>query len=211
MPYLHWETDRRRNKFEDLVHFTKGRHKAIEAEKIRIRVLPGKSNTNLTAAPSPMADENHPRVGMVREAVEAIDATYKKDSLSRSQITRTLTTVNAIIVPRTVLGNVLYRAALIWESMDCYQDQELIREYQHNDPPLHLRRTLDQSYYWTLKSTRNRDRDQVVYRGTSPRKELMHSGTHVKYGCEQCQINTRKIPRLVMVDQLWLWILDGST
>ena len=84
MPYLHWETDQRRNKFEDLVHFTKGRHKAIEAEKTRKRVSAGESKTNLTAAPSPMAQENHPGLGIVREAVEAIDATYKKDSLSRS-------------------------------------------------------------------------------------------------------------------------------
>jgi hypothetical protein len=51
---------------------------------------------------------------------------------------------------------------------------------------------LDQSYYWTLKDTSTRDRDQVVYRATNQEDQ------------------NPRIPRVVMVDQLWMWILDGS-
>lgn len=70
-------------------------------------------------------------------------------------------------------------------------DERLLRKYvTHRDRPLHIRRTLDQSYYWTLKDTQARDRDQVVYRAT---EKADHQDA-----------------RLVMVDQLWLWILDGS-
>lgn len=70
-------------------------------------------------------------------------------------------------------------------------DERLLRGYvTHKDRPLHIWRTLDQSYYWALKDTQTRDSDQVVYRAT--------------YNAEHQQA------RLVMVDQLWLWILDGS-
>lgn len=112
--------------------------------------------------------------------------------------------------PITKLGSVLYRAALLHEAMDYYQEQELIKSYLHHEPPFHPRRTLDQSYYWTLKTTKKRDRDQVVYRGTAPKKKDKHEGVHVSSGCVGCVADIRKVPRVVMVDQLWLWILNGS-
>lgn len=71
-------------------------------------------------------------------------------------------------------------------------DEKLLRAHLQGERPVHVRRTLDQSYYWTLRDTQTRDRDQVVYRATNK--------THQ---------NPRQ-PRIVMVDQLWLWILDGS-
>ena len=71
-------------------------------------------------------------------------------------------------------------------------DEKLLRAHLLTERPVHIRRTLDQSYYWTLKDTQIRDRDQVVYRATNKRDQ------------------NPKIPRVVMVDQLWLWILDGS-
>jgi len=71
-------------------------------------------------------------------------------------------------------------------------DEKLLRKYLCSERPVHVRRTLDQSYYWTLKDTQMRDRDQVVYRATHKRGIIP------------------RIPRVVMVDQLWLWILDGG-
>jgi hypothetical protein len=59
------------------------------------------------------------------------------------------------------------------------------------EPALHIRRTLDQSYFLNLEDTSRRDRDQVVYRAT-------RLPWHVP----------GNLPRVVMVDQLWLWILD---
>lgn len=66
-------------------------------------------------------------------------------------------------------------------------DEKLLRKHLLSERPVHIRRTLDQSYYWTLKDTSTRDRDQVVYRATKDQN-----------------------PRIIMVDQLWLWILDGK-
>ncbi|KAH9906808.1 hypothetical protein F4778DRAFT_723465 [Xylariomycetidae sp. FL2044] len=54
--------------------------------------------------------------------------------------------------------------------------------------PLQLRRTLDQ-YFYTHLDTTGRDNDQVVYRYTK----------------------SSKLPKMFMVDQLWLWVLNDDT
>ncbi|KAJ6442164.1 ankyrin repeat protein [Purpureocillium lavendulum] len=58
-------------------------------------------------------------------------------------------------------------------------------------PPLQARRTLDQYFYTHLGSTAKRDADQVVLRYTSN-----FAGSE---------------PKIFMVDQLWLWMLDEDT
>jgi hypothetical protein len=65
-------------------------------------------------------------------------------------------------------------------------DDLLIYGYTYEDQGLHIRRTLAQSYYPMLPDTEKHDRSQVL---------LHYSGSKTK-----C---------LVMVDQLWLWILEG--
>ncbi|GAB1309927.1 Ankyrin repeat protein [Madurella fahalii] len=59
--------------------------------------------------------------------------------------------------------------------------------------PLHCRRTLDQYSYYMLETTERRDKDQVVYRWAKslgkPKKEVP----------------------ILMVDQLWLWVLPDGT
>ncbi|KAF2003204.1 hypothetical protein P154DRAFT_99544 [Amniculicola lignicola CBS 123094] len=68
----------------------------------------------------------------------------------------------------------------------------------HNHPlllhPLHVRRTLDRSYYYALEEAeiRKRDVDQVLYRYTYGELELYD-------------------PMMIMVDQLWLWVIDEQT
>lgn len=57
-------------------------------------------------------------------------------------------------------------------------------------PPLQIRRTLDHYYYSHLESTSRRDSDQVVQRYTSKFIDVD--------------------PKMFMVDQLWLWILDDG-
>lgn len=105
---------------------------------------------------------------------------------------------------QTLLGRLLMSAAALSEAMDAYTDEQLIHKYLTAAPPLHPRRTLDQSYYWTLKDTRKRDRDQVVYRSTAPDPKLMHRKCFDK-NCAQCKEDVTKVPRVVMVDQLWMW------
>lgn len=153
--------------------------------------------------------------------------------------------------PGNSLAQVLVRAARLYEQMKTYPDQRIMEEYLFKHPPLHPRRTLDQAYFWRLRNTRVRDRDQVVYRYTnaefahdfrpqSPsdvkndrsrssltdklmifkrdkaaKKEnwawTRHGEYESKNGCEQCEEDIRKVPRAIMVDQLWMWVLDKDT
>ena len=83
--------------------------------------------------------------------------------------------------------------AQAFEEMDYESDERLLRDHVQAEPPLHIRRTLDQYYFATLDDTSQRDKDQVVYRGTKAGRSLHSRNT-----------------RVVMVDQLWLWILDDS-
>lgn len=57
-------------------------------------------------------------------------------------------------------------------------------------PPLQIRRTLDHYFYSHLASTSRRDGDQVVQRYTSDFVDME--------------------PKMFMVDQLWLWVLDDG-
>ncbi|KAK4660142.1 hypothetical protein QC762_116530 [Podospora pseudocomata] len=73
----------------------------------------------------------------------------------------------------------------------------LLRGYlrpRRNDTSLHCRRTLDQFTYRTLESTQERDDNQVMLKWSRKHRQ---------------DINSSKYP-LLMVDQLWLWILDDK-
>ncbi|KAI1259585.1 hypothetical protein F5Y18DRAFT_294970 [Xylariaceae sp. FL1019] len=65
------------------------------------------------------------------------------------------------------------------------RDSLLVNAYIHSTPPLHPRRTLDQSFYHGI-DTSARDTDQVVYRYCKRHKKEM---------------------KVFMVDQLWLWVI----
>ncbi|KAK9414711.1 hypothetical protein SUNI508_10994 [Seiridium unicorne] len=124
---------------------------------------------------------------------------------------------------RNKLGQYLIDAARLYEGITNYRDKKLLENYLMSDPPLHPRRTLDQAYYWSLNTTRARDQDQVVYRHTTPDAGAFHTYDRDKFEwngheeikgdqiCEDCTANIKKVSRLVMVDQLWMWILDSRT
>lgn len=154
--------------------------------------------------------------------------------------------------PRNKLAKVLIKAARLYEQIMTYPDQRIMEKDLFSDPPLHPRRTLDQAYFWRLRTTRNRDRDQVVYRHTNaefahkyrpldavhsgdkkprspPKNKTYHTNHQAdtadaenwqwsrhgefedEYGCAQCDADIRKVPRAIMVDQLWMWVLDKDT
>ncbi|OJD27330.1 hypothetical protein ACJ73_01282 [Blastomyces percursus] len=73
-------------------------------------------------------------------------------------------------------------------------DEHLVKGYlsplNPADSPLHLRRTLDQYFYTHLTNTAARDDGQVVYRYTR---------------------DNSTEPKIFMVDQLWLWVLNDNT
>ena len=74
------------------------------------------------------------------------------------------------------------------------RDSALIKGYMTSSTrPLHCRRTLDQYSYYMLETTERRDKDQVVYRWAKTRAKA------------------KTETPILMVDQLWLWILpDGK-
>jgi hypothetical protein len=77
------------------------------------------------------------------------------------------------------------------KSYDYQKNKELVEAYLGDEHPLHIRRTLDQFYYHTLKDTDARDKDQAGAR--------YHKNHNLKNSIV-----------LTMVDQLWLWVLPGN-
>lgn len=70
-------------------------------------------------------------------------------------------------------------------------DAKLLENFLFHDPPLHIRRTLDQFHYYMTDDTTVRDSDQVITRYF------------------QRKFPMKPVP-IVMVDQLWLWIVNNS-
>ncbi|KAI1381286.1 hypothetical protein F4677DRAFT_121139 [Hypoxylon crocopeplum] len=102
--------------------------------------------------------------------------------------------------------------------------QQLVDSYQHGGTSvedLHLACTLDQSYYTSLIDSSDRDRDQVAFRFHSRRQDPVSqrddSGTTSDSMIEphnkpiqptRPQHMKKRLAKLVMVSQLWLWKID---
>ncbi|KAK3312035.1 hypothetical protein B0H66DRAFT_101740 [Apodospora peruviana] len=277
-PYLHWDTDRYRDRISQLIAKEEERErKKKESEKDDVlarrredrKELPlpnGKRGLDLLdrwPSSQPKLDDEVQRAsrsfsGLLQPMLAPypkLKRHFQSKLFDRDPRTGRIRTPNK-------LGQLLIDAARLYEAMSCFRDKALIRKYLHSDPPeLHPRRTLDQAYYCTLKSTKWRDRDQVVYRGTRANPQHLHSidpetgkwncpgrmelaeaaakaaaddrkkaGKKKKkkreedndimtaeelaelaYQCPECQDHIRKVARLIMVDQLWMWILDERT
>jgi hypothetical protein len=91
---------------------------------------------------------------------------------------------------------------------DSSPEADIIQGYFNSkEAPVHCRRTLDQFYYHMLESTDRRDMDQVMFKSAKrftgepfPDNESVSARTTE---------NLNDLP-VVMVDQLWLWIVDDG-
>ena len=101
-------------------------------------------------------------------------------------------------------------------------ESKLIWQFLTADPPLHCRRTLDQYGYPTLRNTSTRDGDQIMYKRTKADKDILsepHTRHHLHHPHGSRQASRTPLPqskdddaaKVLMVDQLWLWILDKGT
>lgn len=105
---------------------------------------------------------------------------------------------------RGAVGRILFCAAKLAALMVSFEDDELIKKYLFANPPLHPRRSIHQAfciYSGFMPNTDHLDREQVVSRATtpplpSPKNQGKREGS--------------ALPRLLMVDQLWLFVLDKS-
>ncbi|KAI0024073.1 hypothetical protein F4780DRAFT_769011 [Xylariomycetidae sp. FL0641] len=252
MPYLHWETSRKREQFAIEIDNIEAEEKAKKAEfeerkkrqasrdglngNIQAEVTAPARDSGLSIKATSWIKKRLPQ-GSIKQRDEQPQGPANAPDSSRNRVLTMgalLRKMNLIknqlpidevgrVGVQNPLGQYLIDAARLYEGMTNYRDKKILRSYLHREPPLHPRRTLDQAYHWTLNSTRKRDRDQVVYRSTTAPSEDLHSydrdkgkwPQHQDFGivghCETCHGNIKKVSRVVMVDQLWMWILDERT
>lgn len=106
---------------------------------------------------------------------------------------------------------------------------DLMQRQLFCDPPLHIRRTLDQYYYTHMRDTSARDNDQVVSKyGKGGKLEGSPETNHktsavMRHGGRCTWLRTQEKDgglgegneegqnhTILMVDQLWLWILGSG-
>ncbi|KAI9370895.1 hypothetical protein BJX61DRAFT_548671 [Aspergillus egyptiacus] len=90
-------------------------------------------------------------------------------------------------------------------------ESKLIWKFLGNEPPIHIRRTLDQFGYPNLRSTVARDDDQMLWKRTRKRVNLTDElGTSIPMQHNDAHA-TFTDGKVLMVDQLWLWVIDQKT
>lgn len=204
MPYLHWETDRGRMKVAECIKQA-GRREFVSVGEVVDRAAQRERDGEGEGVHGHVHRHQHvqgPLPHRTTMSSSGAGVLSSANSICHEKESRGMTPLPTN--RRALLGQLLRRAALLAEAIDFDVEERLTYTYLHARPPLHPRRTLDQSYYGALRSTGTRDRDQVVYRGTTP-----EAHDCVGFGvCKTCREDVRRVPRVVMVDQLWLWILD---
>ncbi|KAI0868161.1 hypothetical protein GGS24DRAFT_513762 [Hypoxylon argillaceum] len=226
MPYLHWEISGRQEKFaREIDKIVRTSAKVLaeteasakqERQKVRAK-LPRSSRARDDIPQSPQVLP--PERKSIERNIEEVEDVV--DNVMANSIQNQGTKEDDRFNNTTDLGRYLLDAARLHENMATYRDRMLLRKYLPQDPPIHPRRTLDQAYYWTLKSTKRRDKDQVLYRGTTVAKDAFHRHDEENQcpehkelkgmDCSICRSNISKVSRVVMVDQLWMWVLDKKT
>jgi hypothetical protein len=88
--------------------------------------------------------------------------------------------------------------------------QKLVESYLNEDHSFHVRRTLDQFYYSTLDEAEliYRDKTQTVTEYFLEKDAARQAATNGNGICSQCRDDSAP---LLMVDQLWLWVIDNCT
>ncbi|KAK8091759.1 hypothetical protein PG997_002120 [Apiospora hydei] len=218
MPFLHWETSRQREKSARTITQTVERNKRKKAEYLddlkKKRVDARKA---LGSGPATPQNSTSPKRSGTRidSFGDTIDPKFFPDAMLFEE--------NGRLKVKNPLGQYMLDAARLFEGMSNYRDKKLLEKYLGGDTPLHPRRTLDQAYHWKLNTTKKRDRDQVVYRATTipsdgyhtyDRKEENwphHIDFKIEGDCAECRSRIRKVSRVIMVDQLWMWVLDKKT
>ncbi|KAI0599766.1 hypothetical protein F4775DRAFT_549780 [Biscogniauxia sp. FL1348] len=256
MPYLHWDTSRRREQFaveiEDIVGKAEERSARLEEEdRERRKAKRHNIHGDVSRASTPTDSANNRSLSKPPTCLDRIKRLFGYGKGSQVEIQMPMTQpgdkkakigsmgslvremhlidpkpkvdARGRVEVKSLLGRYLLDAARLYEGMTTYRDKKLLRKYLTSDPPMHPRRTLDQAFYGTLKSTKQRDMDQVVYRSTTALPKDFHTydweqgkwPEHEDFGiegpCGECKANIQKVSRVIMVDQLWMWILDEKT
>ncbi|KAK6605454.1 ankyrin repeat protein [Botrytis cinerea] len=195
MPYLHWEMDRKRahlaNVAKTLTSQYREKQTRYDIRNKNILADIAKDNKKKFGFLNKVEDKEPTKSGVPVSSGESKQTTgFRRFFPINSKISADQKVLDKA---KTLCGRYLMQVARVYEAMDLEPDVMLVHSHLHKQLPIHPRRTLDQSYYFKLENTEPRDRDQVVYRGTNERR-IINGST-----------------RVVMVDQLWMYILDEHT
>ncbi|CAI6096693.1 unnamed protein product [Clonostachys chloroleuca] len=193
MPILHWDTDRKAQTFSKVIDSLVGKHN-LEIEQGEWEAAELRRKDRMLGPSSPSKQLKMPRrwdtIRNIDTLPGAVMAYSKKYPLRKSKnLKLTRDKFGRLLFPKKPLAQLLYDASRLVEEMDNYRDKMMLEKYLYHESPMHPRRTLDQAYYHSVKSTRNRDRDQVVYRETTPREDALHQwkteGGKVHWNCHE--------------------------
>lgn len=251
MPYLNWETYRYGNTVsqlldQDFKHHQKARdsdeaflrqQEQLDRGELYIPSCDGKRIRDLPLI-GPVQSHN---LGdrFVSIVYAALEGTPLGRDLIESSSYPFKSDKDGRIIAGTHVGQVLFDAAILYEQMLLYRDCKLALKYLHSEPPLHLRRWLEEACPWSSKPRHARPTQQTLYLGTAPSQANRHrisprtrrwnchdligadrihkgspsSSTHptVWRTCRHCREQVRKTARALVVDELWMWILDNNT
>lgn len=232
MPYLHWDTARHQAKISQAVQKETERQRKEKLQQERqlagmrrvrhrgLQLLNAQSRQPNTAWRLENRSSTHPQIKTAtrrtatppkRTATGAFANIMKRHGrFGKVPLWSVFTTDDTgRVIAGTEIGQVLFDAAMLFEAMATYCEKSLIQKYLHEDPPLHPRRTLEQTNEWTLSlSWHAAARDQVVHRATRPKQLDFHT---IDPFTKEWRERIRKVARVMMIDQLWMWILDDQT
>jgi len=179
MPYLHWESDRRRAQYAQVIREATDAHNY----KNRTESMSHELQPTHTLSRSEQNGKAYPQTSQTLVQVASIAGKRRQTPPAPSKKTGTTTgfqklrafllksmqpaemhASEATPIPAVPdkpiqlgrpqkLGVFLLKVAKIAEGVALHEHEQMIRDHLHETPPLHPRRTLDQAYYWTLKST----------------------------------------------------------
>lgn len=143
----------------------------------------GRSKDKLIKITEQLITQRAKRNSVARDRGKASPFSMKADQ----EVARPENKPSTLKSRRSPLGEYLLEVSKIYQQMDIEPEIQILRTYLHNNPPLHPRRPLH----------RTNDRDMMEKERAS---RQANKGSKVCYGEDN----------VIMVDQLWLYILDDS-
>ena len=205
MPYLHWESRRNQSIISRMIQRENERNKREKEEAGRLAKLRRQERRSMLTSPGTQTPARAPGHGTARLP-------------ARNPLNETLDKIPFLGV-RSPLGRYLLCAARLYEAMSLHQDKVIIRKTLFKSSRLHARVTLEQMHSRGFRARMAGDRHPPKPRGTrAPRGREQRCRRHgdtpvgeAPHDCEECFEAARRMSKLLMVDQLWLWVLDNST
>lgn len=200
-PYHHWDTDYGRRQLNSLI-----RASVKAANLVSPSAVTGESRLCLRPNPQTRVDN---RLGISTIVEKALESSKPISNIGhlRVRLPRGPPKTRGMKLLRIFL-----HAAKLYEMTVYYEDQHLVKEYLFGNPPLHPRRTLYQYFnaYGFLESTEILDKGRVVCKAIAPKKQVPSHHCSRTYCCRVCMRDVRPVPKMLMIAQLWLFILNES-